>query len=193
MPRTEVFNKDLVITQARDVFWAKGYNGTSMQDLVDATGLNRSSIYNSFGSKMELFRTCLSQYQGTNFDYIEQVFCNANSPLEGIRKFFVGAVHQIVGDKNGKGCMVVNCSTEMANQDSNVASWLGLNQDKMIQVFNSVLNKAQQKGELSASKDPELLAHYLVSFTQGLRVTGTHNKDKKVLLAMVDHVMASLN
>ena len=63
MARTEVFNREDVLQRAKNIFWLKGYNGTSMQDLVDATGLNRSSIYNSFGSKMELYEKTLLKYQ----------------------------------------------------------------------------------------------------------------------------------
>ena len=63
MPKVETFNRDLVITQATEVFHDKGYNAASMQDLVDATGLNRSSIYNSFVSKLNLYIDCLEAYQ----------------------------------------------------------------------------------------------------------------------------------
>ena len=66
MPRTEDFNREEVLGKAKGHLWLKGFNGTSMQDLVDVTGLNRSSIYNSFGSKMELYLQSLKKYQGDN-------------------------------------------------------------------------------------------------------------------------------
>ncbi len=193
MPRTEVFNREQVVAQARDVFWTKGYNGTSMQDLVDATGLNRSSIYNSFGSKMELYQLCLSSYQGSNFEYIQMLFDSAKSPLEGIQKFFANAVVQITTDKKGKGCMIVNCNTEMANQDLDLAHWVGNNQSRMVALFKKAIIQAQEQGQLNTNKDPQVLASYLVSFTQGLRISGTNNKNKKMLQAMVRHVLSTLN
>ena len=63
MPRVEIFNRDEVLEKAVRLFHNKGYNATSMQDLVDATGLNRSSIYNSFGSKKELYQQSLRAYK----------------------------------------------------------------------------------------------------------------------------------
>ena len=192
MPRTEVFHRDQVICQARDVFWAKGYNGTSMQDLVDATGLNRSSIYNSFGNKMELYKTCLAQYQGGNFEYLEALFNNQNSALEGLKLFFTTTAKQISQDAQGRGCMVVNCSTEMANQDENLEHWLGNNQQRMVTHFKKVLLKAQDQGALDKQKDVTVLASYLVSAIQGLRVSGTVLKDPKILSGMVGHILATL-
>ena len=88
MPKVETFNKEAVIKQATEVFHRKSYSLTSMQDLVDATGLNRSSIYNSFGSKLDLYMVCLKDYQASFKCTVEKVLSNVNSPIQAIEAIF---------------------------------------------------------------------------------------------------------
>ena len=73
MPKVETFNKEFVLKQATEVFHTKSYSLTSMQDLVDATGLNRSSIYNTFGSKLDLYMDCLRSYQSKAHGKIQKI------------------------------------------------------------------------------------------------------------------------
>lgn len=192
MPRPEVFNRTKVIEQARDVFWLKGFNGTSMQDLVDATGLNRSSLYNSFGSKMELYQTALREYQSVSSDLFLKASNAGNDPLDRIRKVFELTLLAIKGDVKSKGCMVLNCATEMGNQDKKISQWLGANQELMVSKFKILVDNAMQKGMIPAKSNSQEVALYLVSAHQGFRLTGMHNRDVNQLKQIIDRIIKSI-
>ena len=98
MPRSEDFDRSQVLQNAKEVFWVKGYNGTSMQDLVDATGLNRSSIYNSFGNKMELFQQTLKQYQDESAQLFDNACAQNKNAIETIGLTFLYSLKNIKED-----------------------------------------------------------------------------------------------
>lgn len=191
MPRTEVFNREEVITQARQTFWEKGYNGTSMQDLVDTTGLNRSSIYNSFGSKMELYKICLKDYDKGSMKFLQSA-CDSLSPIEKLRWIFERLVNTMTKDAKDLGCMMINCRTEMWNQENSIDRILGKNQEEMIAHFQQLLETSQADGIIDKHHDTSYLAHFLFSSFQGLRLMGMVSKDKETLLGVVDHVFKSI-
>ncbi|WP_435577461.1 TetR/AcrR family transcriptional regulator [Gilvibacter sp.] len=191
MPRTEVFDRADVIQKVQAVFWSKGYNGTSMQDLVDATGLNRSSIYNSFGSKHELFMLSLKTYHKQNLDGIDQMIEQYESPLKVLKDLFEKGVSGACDSEN-KGCMLVNCTTELANQQADVQHWLTGSNAKMRLRFRNLLEAAQEAGELKADADTDLLAHYLLMSLQGLRVNGLTNQDPQLLNQLVKQIFKNI-
>ncbi len=193
MPRTEVFDREVVLEKAKDVFWLKGYNGTSMQDLVDATGLNRSSIYNSFGSKMELYKGVLHHYQKESGELFCQASSKADGPLDNIRMIFLELLSGILQDTEGKGCLAINCTTEMANRDANLEHWVARNREGVVEHFRELIEAGQKADEINKNKDSEELAQYLVTAFQGLRVTGTSMKDKKKLLTIIDNTLSVLH
>ena len=131
----EEFNREYAVRQAMDVFWEKGYNGTSMQDLVDATGLNRSSIYNSFGSKIKLYRTTLQFYQKESGGLFQKALLNAKDPLEAIRLIFESFLPQMLSKEGDRGCYAMNCKSEMSNRDGDVRKWLLATQENTLNIF----------------------------------------------------------
>lgn len=192
MPRTEDFNRDQVLDKAKNAFWLKGYNGTSMQDLVDATGLNRSSIYNSFGSKMELYQESLKQYQnesGTIFDKAKQ---QERTAIETIGLIFVYVLEDILGDQERKGCMLINCHTEMGNQDAQLKALFSANQEQLVSIFEDLVKQGQEDGSITRSEKSDLLAYYLVSAFQGLRVTGMNTTEPKVLKSIIQNILKTI-
>jgi len=139
MPKVETFDRDLVINQATDVFHSKGFNATSMQDLVDATGLNRSSIYNSFENKHTLFLECLNAYQNKYKSKISETLLKANSPIEAIEYIF----NLYLNDSDNRGCFIVNCKSEMANQDKPITNFLAKNQNDFLKLLEEIIIKGQ--------------------------------------------------
>jgi len=135
MPRTEDFNRTDVLDKAKNTFWLKGFNGTSMQDLVDATGLNRSSLYNSFGSKMELYEEALRQYQEDSGHIFDKARKQQRNAIETIGLIFLYVMDEIKNDPQHKGCMIINCATELGNQNLQLKGLLDANQNKMIAIF----------------------------------------------------------
>ena len=192
MPRSEDFNRNEVLEQAKNIFWKKGYNGTSMQDLVDATGLNRSSIYNSFGNKKDLYEQTLKKYQDDSRSLFDKVKEKNRNALESIGLVFLYVLDEILLDKESKGCMLINCYTEMGNQDNDLKNLLDANQEKLHGIFESLVIKGQEDGSVHNNESSDLLAHYLVSTFQGFRITGLRIQNPKVLKSIIQNTLKTI-
>src|SRR5688572_26630215 len=112
MPNEVLFNEEETLQKATNLFWLKGYNGTSMDELTKITGLSRSSIYNSFGTKHSLFIQCLNYYKQNQYNNISQCLHKADSPLKKIQLLFRIEIDALIKDKGNKGCLIVNTTAE---------------------------------------------------------------------------------
>ncbi len=192
MARQEAFNREEVIGKAKEVFWSKGYNGTSMQDLVDAMDLNRSSIYNSFGSKMDLYRLALDQYRSESGQLFDEIEEKPKNGLEKIGLIFLYSLESIHKDSEDKGCMLINCSTEMGNQCNDLNGFLESNYQNVVKRFEELVVKGQQDGSIRSDEDPGSLANYITSTFHGFRITGLHTKDQKALKGIIQNVLKTI-
>ncbi len=192
MPKVETFNRNEVLQKATEVFHKKGYNGTSMQDLVDATALNRSSIYNSFGSKLNMFLEVLSHYQSYHNNNFSQGLANSYNSKEAIETIFDLNLNEILHDDDRKGCMIVNCKSEMVNQETSIHYFMEKNQDRMIAMLEDIVSKGQMEKIFNQEQTASQYALYLFSSIQGLRMTGILNKNKEDLKNLINTVLKVL-
>jgi TetR/AcrR family transcriptional regulator, transcriptional repressor for nem operon len=192
MSRTEVFNRGEVLDRAKNIFWLKGYNGTSMQDLVDETGLNRSSIYNSFGSKMELYLQTLKKYQSD----IDELFDRANkqnrNAIETIGLMFLYVLEEVLEDTETKGCMLINCQTEMGNQDAYLNGLFEAYHERLSAMFQKLVTRGQAEGYIRSDEKSELLAYYLVNALYGFKITGMNTKDAVILKSIIQNILKTI-
>lgn len=188
MPKSVLFNREEVLGNVTDLFWKKGYNGTSMQDLVDVTGLNRSSIYNTFGDKFQLFEESLRYYQNSQNDRLRKAFTDAKSPKDAIISLFQGINDDIKGG-NQKGCMLTGCTSELSAEQPQIKDFLIENKDRVVASFAALIEGAQQLGEIASHKEAKTLALYLFSSLQGLRVTSMLEPD---LEGVTDKILSIL-
>lgn len=187
MPKVETFNRDEILGKVVSLFHNKGYNATSMQDLVDLTGLNRSSIYNSFGSKKELYRESLSTYKQKANKYVQKVLVHTSEPLETIHKIFdTNPEDQI------NGCFMGNCTTEMANQDQEIKGFLQNNLHSMQDLFEELVAMGQAKGSINHNKSAKEYAAFLFIALQGLRITGILLNEKSEFDSIVNTTLSIL-
>ena len=189
MPRSEEFNREHAVRQAMNVFWEKGYNGTSMQDLVDATGLNRSSIYNSFGSKHELYKTTLEFYQKESGGLFHKALLNAKNPLGAIRLLFESFLPEILSEEGNRGCYAMNCKSELGNQEGDIRKWLLANQENTLNVFSGLIKEGQEQGIINTKEDSKTYAYYIFKAFQGFRMTGILIKDRTVLQRIINNTL----
>lgn len=171
MPKSVLFDRDDIIRKVTDLFWQKGYKGTSMQNLVDVTGLNRSSFYNSFGDKFQLFEESMRSYQKIQHEMLERAFLDEKSPKQGIISLFEGIRDEIRTNETNRGCFFTNCTSELGNEDDKIRSFLEANMKGVVSTFETLIKNAQEAGEIDQSKDVRQLALYLFSSLQGLRIT----------------------
>ena len=192
MARQEEFNRSEIIRSAMQVFWEKGYNGTSIQDLVDATGLNRSSIYNSFGSKQNLYRISLDQYADDSNKVFQKALLRSSGPLDAIRNLLYSAIAEIKKDEQGRGCFILNCKMELSSHDEDLKQWLLKNQEKSITLFKDLVTEGQREGQISTLNSPETLAYSLFNTFQGLRMTGILTNDPEILKEIIENTIENI-
>ncbi len=188
MPKSVTFDREQVMQDVMELFWKKGYNGTSMQDLVDVTGLNRSSFYNSFGDKFSLFEEALKTYEKQQAITLQKFSKDAKTPKESIVSLFHG-VSDDIRSGNQKGCMFTSCTAELGGENQQIHDMLVANKDKVVDSFIILIKQAQELGEISKEKSPETIALLLFTCMQGLRITSMLDPD---LEAVTDEILKIL-
>ncbi|SNR33983.1 TetR/AcrR family transcriptional regulator [Flavobacterium sp. ov086] len=181
MARTKEFNEDQALDKAIEIFWHKGYNGTSAQDLVTHLGLSRSSLYDTFGDKQKLFAQSLQRYQKNAQDQIVELFDKSENIKESLRDIFKQAVIESLEDRITKGCFMVNSSVELAMHDEEIAKIVKNNSQIMEEVFTKAVQKGQDLGHISKTTDARVLARFIFNNYSGIRVLArTGERDKQV-------------
>ena len=191
MARDKEFIPEEKIAKALDVFWEKGYNATSMQDLVDAMQINRSSLYNSFGDKHNLFLECLRTYGYLAAQDFESVLKLKDlTPLETLEKIIDVYVTGTIYDC--KCCMGIKSSFELAGDDEDVRRIIKQASDRTIGLFTDLLRRAKEQGEISQDKNPAVLAHIIFNGFCGWKQSYIQFKDADLIKEMADYTKRHL-
>lgn len=169
MARTKVFNEKEVLNKAMELFWNKGYNGTSAQDLVDYLGLSRSSLYDTFGDKHSLFIKALEMYRYENEEFLKQKM-SAGSVKQAFKDILEMAVRQSLEESFKIGCFMVNSTIDLAPHDEEVAKMVNSNRVSVEAIFSNAIKRAQKEGEISSAKDAGALASFIFNAYSGIRV-----------------------
>jgi TetR/AcrR family transcriptional repressor of nem operon len=172
MARPIQFEREDVLEKAMQAFWDHGYNATSMADLVKSTDLRPGSIYAAFDSKEGLFLAVLDHYGARSLIRIEHELAKADSPLEGIRSFFLKLGRDSAGEQAKRSCLLVNTVLELSRHNETVQIRVNRHLEAIEALFRHALEVAQGSGELSPDKDPNALAALLMTSIWGLRVLG---------------------
>ncbi|MEH6307845.1 TetR/AcrR family transcriptional regulator [Olivibacter sp. CPCC 100613] len=187
MPRVIEFNEQKIISKALQVFWKKGYHATSMKDLVEATGLNPGSIYNTFGNKHDLFLACLKDYLNPIYTYdLKQKEAQKN-PLELLREFYMEVATNSVLSQDS--CLSVKSSFELATTDDETHQLLKNSMDKLFEIFEQMVINAQKAGSISDKQDTFLLAQLIVATLPGLGQNFILYKDKNRIAKIIDDLL----
>ena len=170
MARPREFDEERVLGQALGVFHAKGFDGATLDELEQATGLGRGSLYGAFGDKRALFRKALALYLDTALrERVARLQCPEAGRAE-IVALFRGVAHDAMGDRERKGCMVTNCSIELADRDPDLACQAARSLDLFERGFATAIRQAQARGEIGAARDPVRLARFLTIYMEGMLV-----------------------
>lgn len=181
MARTKEFNEDHALDKAIEIFWHKGYNGTSAQDLVTHLGLSRSSLYDTFGDKQKLFAMALKRYQTQGQDTAKKLLEESEDIKEALTKIFKQAVKESLEDRITKGCFMVNSSVELAMHDEEIAKMVNDNRKIMEDIFIKAVIKGQEAGQISMQLDARTLSRFIFNNYSGIRVLARAGEtDKKV-------------
>lgn len=188
-PRT--FDPDQVLENAMQLFWSQGYEATSLQDLLLATGLSKSSLYESFGNKQSLFEAAFTRYFDSRSQQMRERLQQAESPLGFIRGCLLSVLED-AQQQTPRGCMLVNVANEFSTGDPAVQPLIELATRRFRQVFEQAFNQAQACGELSTSQSPVALALFMHCAMSGLRTQAKSGIARNELLSVIDLVMTNL-
>ncbi len=181
MGRPREFDRDAVLQWAMQVFWAKGYEAASLDDLCDATRLSRSSLYAAFGDKRALFLETIERYGDRAVARISDALLRPLPIRDLLAAFLTETIDLIVAGPGRTGCFIGNCAAEVARRDRAAVASVRLNLERVEQVFRDAFERAVGRGELSSSTDVDALARFFVSSTQGLRLIGKTAPNRQVL------------
>ncbi len=193
MPKVKLFDEKLILEKAMKLFWKKGFHATSIQDLVNYLGISRSSIYDTYGGKNELFFKAFEFYRTTNITELSNFLSQQKSVKKGLRNLFKMAIEQSVLDTDRKGCFVVNTTTELVPGNIKIQKVLKENKDIFVEIFYNFLLKGEQKGEIPKGKKLKSIANLYFTLYNGIKVVSKVQPDSKELLNSVDTVLTLLD
>jgi TetR/AcrR family transcriptional repressor of nem operon len=180
MGRPREFDADSALERATGVFWTKGFEHTSLDELCAATGLGRSSLYAAFGDKRALYLRALTRYEEKSARRIAAAL--AGKPIrEGFAAFLGALIDDIVAGPGRRGCFIGNCAAELARLDRSAATQVRASLERIEATFHDALRAAKERGELSVHADPAALARFLTAGIQGLRLVGKANPQRAAL------------
>lgn len=191
MTRSKEFVESEVLEKAMYLFWEKGYEKTSLQDLVQHMGVHRRSMYDTFGDKHSLFIKTLKLYEKQNSSLFKSVYSGNLTVKQAIRFKFDYVIE--VQDDRPLGCLMVNSATELGLRDPKVREITCEAFNNSEKVLLELIQKGQQSGEIPPHKDAGLLAASLQTTLIGLRVLVRTTSDKKKLHQIADAALAMLD
>lgn len=194
MARTKEFDPDAALQAALELFWRRGYEATSMADLVEHLGIGRASLYATFGSKHDLYLRALDRYGENQNPLLLRELAQPGPALPAVRAVVRRfATEATAGEERLRGCFVVNTATELAPRDDEAARRVVRSWDHLETLLHAALVRAQAQGELPEDRDPRALARMLLVLMQGLRVVGKASEDPARVLQAADQALALLD
>jgi len=179
------FDRDEALGKAVQLFWEHGYEATSMQDLVNVMGINRASLYQTYGNKQELYLASLERYAAQILAHVSGLLNKPGTPLANLRDLFVHVIEQSL-EGNMQGCFINNTAVELGPHDARLAENIRGIWVQFEDLFATRLQQAVEQHQLAADTDPHQLAQVLNINLQGLMVKTKANSNKAELIAAVD-------
>jgi TetR/AcrR family transcriptional regulator, transcriptional repressor for nem operon len=181
MARTKEFEPDRALESAMDLFWRRGYEATSVQDLLEEMCIGRGSMYGTFGDKRELFLAALDRFEALRVSRADEILASSPSAMEGIRRLFETTIEGLVSYEPRRGCLLANTAVELAPHDAEVAARISRYVRRTEEALEKALVRGRAEGEIPADKNARALARFLVSTLHGVRVLARAGADRAVL------------
>ncbi|MET0393817.1 MAG: TetR/AcrR family transcriptional regulator [Chitinophagaceae bacterium] len=192
MARTKVFDEQQVLDKAMNLFWQKGYNATSAQDLVEGLGISRSSLYDTYGDKHSLFIRALHQYRRQRIDDAVSEAGTTPDPEAYIRSLFEFVKTEALDENHSRGCFMVNSAVELAPFDREVATIVNSIMHDFEDAVCRAVRKGQDEGIFTAKYPARSLARFIFNSLCGLRVTVKFDASKKAFDDIVNVCLSAL-
>jgi len=192
MARPRKFDEHAVLDAAVQCFWSRGYEATSVRDLIESTGLTGASLYNAFGDKRSLYQRTLGHYvEGSIAERIRR--CEAMQPREAIRTFFEDILERSLADREQKGCMLVNAALDVAPHDPELQEIVADILCRIEEFFQSCVSRGKVEGTITSTLSAEELARHLLGVLMGVRVLARVRPERPLLEGVIAPALALLD
>lgn len=192
MARPREFDVEKVLGEAMDVFWEKGFDGTSFADIESRTGVKKASLFAAYGDKRSLYLKALQAYQESGRAAARNLLADG-SPKAAVRRWFVSASSGVAkGDCARRGCLQVNSVVERATCDSDVVALAREHTDGLVADVAGVIGRGQKAGEFRADVPASALARYLVTSLHGLSVAAKAGLSGRDIDRVADIALSAL-
>jgi TetR/AcrR family transcriptional repressor of nem operon len=192
MARPREFDEDSVLDAAIECFWSRGYEATSVKDLIGRTGITAASLYNAYGDKRELFRTALDRYVECSVAARMQR-CEALPPREAIGAFFDEILRRSLADREHKGCMLVNSALEVAPHDPEFQEIIASVFRRLERFFLGCIERGHADGTIARAMTAETHARHLLGALIGVRVLARVRPERALLKGVIAPALALLD
>jgi TetR/AcrR family transcriptional regulator, transcriptional repressor for nem operon len=193
MARPRSFDQDAVLRAVRDQFWATGYAGTSVDDILAATGLGKGSLYGAFGDKHNLFLRVFDDYCTAVTEAVRQALDGPDAGAYGrLRAHVLAVADATASDACLRGCLLAKATAERAAQDAAVAARGRQTFEALEELIASCVAAAQRAGDIKADADPARLAVLLLAVLRGIEALGKGGSSPASLRAIAETALALL-
>jgi TetR/AcrR family transcriptional regulator, transcriptional repressor for nem operon len=193
MARHKEFDRDEALHKAMEVFWSRGYEAASIQDLVKHMGINRQSLYDTFGDKHALYLKALDRYSEVESRKVFELLERPGSVKKNLRQLFDGVVEKALCDGQRRGCFMGNAMSELAGRCKETAARTCGNMAMAEESLYRALLRGKKDGELKGVRDPRAVARFLYSSLQGLVLMAKATQDRKTLEDVVKVTLSVLD
>lgn len=187
------FNPEDALERAMHVFWSRGYEFTSLQDLLTAMKLSKSSLYQTFGSKEQLFERCLGHYLDQLATELRQQLDAAPSGRKFLEDLFYALPPKVDSAEARKGCFLWNTANEFGEREAAVKGAVHAGIQRLLGIFVRAIERAQHEGDISRSKDARALGTYLMASMSGLKTLLKGGVERSQLRKVVGTVLQALD
>ncbi|EWM66207.1 MULTISPECIES: TetR/AcrR family transcriptional regulator [Micromonospora] len=190
--RPRAFDEQTVLDRAAEVFWRHGYEGASLSSLTSAMGINRPSLYATFGSKEELFRRAFARYHETNL-------ANARAALEqptayaAVESFLRASADALTADDHPAGCLSIQGGLSCSPENTRISEMLAAGRAATETALEERLSRAAKEGDLPEGVDSRALARFVMALSEGHAVHAAAGASREDLQASVDVALRVLN
>jgi TetR/AcrR family transcriptional repressor of nem operon len=191
MARTKAFEPIRALDKALTTFWCQGYEATSVQDLLDAMGINRGSLYDTFGDKHQLFLAALDRYVEQSLEELQRAL-NGEDVFAAIHNSLMSIVTTAAQEPVRRGCLLVNSATELSARDPVVAAKVAATLQRMEDIYATALRRMAADDEAVQQPNAADRARFIVTQVVGLHVLAKAGVSTTQLTAVVDQSMRAL-
>jgi len=189
--RPRNFDRAQALQKAMEVFWSKGYEGTSLTDLTEAMGINSPSLYGAFGSKEGLFREAVQLYRETEGAAARQALLSAPTARDAVQSMLMASAERFTAPGVPPGCMIVLGAPAGCVNHASVGDFLGDNRRDMQGRILARLNAGAAQGELPASADLKGLAAFYTTVLHGMSIQARDGASRRTLQAVARQAMCA--